>query len=97
MALQRSTPGRALPHWTWDDLEAALEEFSPLGAEDPVRAHLMRGLADDAEQASPRDLLLPIRSAGWVMAQVGAQSPENTGRSDGSDTARRRAAGPSAS
>lgn len=63
----------ALPHWTWDDLEAALDGFSPLGAEDPVRAHLMRGLAADAERASPRELLQQVLSAGWVMAQVGAQ------------------------
>lgn len=66
--------GRALPHWTWDDLEAALDGFSPSGSNDPVRAHLMRGLADDAERASPRELLQQILSAGWVMAQVGAQS-----------------------
>lgn len=70
MSLQAGT----LPHWTWDDLEAALDGFSPLGADDPVRAHLMRGLADDARQASPRELLQQVLSAGWVMAQVGAQS-----------------------
>jgi len=65
---------KALPHWTWADLEAALDGFSPLGPDDPVRAHLMRGLADDAERASPRELLQQVLSAGWVMAQVGAQS-----------------------
>jgi hypothetical protein len=65
---------RTLPHWTWEDLEAALDGFSPLGPDDPVRAHLMRGLADDAERASPRELLQQVLSAGWVMAQVGAQS-----------------------
>lgn len=81
---------RTLPHWTWDDLEAALNGFSPLGANDPVRAHLMRGLADDAERASPRELLQQVLSAGWVMAQVGA-------RREGSDTDLRRAAGASAS
>ena len=70
MALN-STP---LPHWTWEDLEAALDAFSPLGASDPVRSHLLRGLADDAAQASPRELLRQVLSAGWVMAQVGAQS-----------------------
>lgn len=63
-----------LPHWTWEDLEAALEGFSPLGANDPVRAHLLRGLADDARQASPRELLKQVLSAGWVMAQMGARS-----------------------
>ena len=63
-----------LPHWTWEDLEAALDGFSPLGADDPLRAHLMRGLADDAQRASPRELLQQVLSAGWVMAQVGAQS-----------------------
>jgi hypothetical protein len=63
-----------LPHWTWDDLEAVLKDFSPLGADDPVRAHLMRGLAADAERANPRELLQQVLSAGWVMAQVGAQS-----------------------
>ena len=66
--------GKTLPQWTWADLEAALDGFSPLGADDPLRAHLMRGLADDAEQASPRELLQQVLSAGWVMAQVGAQS-----------------------
>lgn len=65
---------KPLPHWTWGDLEAALDGFTPLGANDPVRAHLMRGLADDAERASPRELLQQVLSAGWVMAQVGAQS-----------------------
>ena len=65
---------RTLPHWTWDDLEAALDGFCPMGPNDPVRAHLMRGLAADAEKASPRELLQQVLSAGWVMAQVGAQS-----------------------
>ena len=68
------SPAGALPHWTWDDLEAALDGFTPLGAEDPVRAHLMRGLTADAQRASPRELLQQVLSAGWVMAQVGAQS-----------------------
>jgi hypothetical protein len=63
-----------LPHWTWEDLEAALDGFSPLGADDPLRAYLMRGLADDAERASPRELLQQVLSAGWVMAQVGART-----------------------
>jgi len=81
---------RMLPHWTWDDLEAALDGFSPLGADDPVRAHLMRGLADDATQESPRELLQQVLSAGWVMAQVGAQSVASA-------TGPRREAGPSAS
>jgi hypothetical protein len=81
---------RTLPHWTWDDLEAALDAFSPLGADDPLRAHLMRGLADDAERASPRELLQQVLSAGWVMAQVGAQS-------GGSATAPRPAIGASVS
>jgi len=80
---------RTLPHWTWDDLEAALDGFCPLGTEDPVRAHLLRGLADDAEWASPRELLQQVLSAGWVMAQVGA-------RNGASATAPRPAAGASA-
>ena len=54
--------------------EAALDAFSPMGANDPVRSHLMRGLADDAVQSDPRELLRQVLSAGWVMAQVGAQS-----------------------
>ncbi len=83
-------PSKTLPHWTWADLEAALDGFSPLGADDPLRAHLMRGLADDAERASPRELLQQVLSAGWVMAQVGAQSGVSA-------TAPRRAAGQSAS
>jgi hypothetical protein len=68
---------RPLPHWTWEDLEAALDGFSPLGADDPLRAHLMRGLADDAERANPRELLQQVLSAGWVMAQVGAQTADS--------------------
>lgn len=67
-------PPRTLPHWTWEDLEAALDGFSPLGSNDPVRAYLLRGLADDAEQATPRELLQQVLSAGWVMAQVGARN-----------------------
>ena len=67
----KNTP---LPHWTWEDLEAAMAAFSPMGADDPVRSHLMRGLADDAAQSTPRELLRQVLSAGWVMAQVGAQS-----------------------
>lgn len=82
-----STP---LPHWTWDDLEAALDAFSPGGPNDPVRAHLMRGLADDAGQVDPRELLRQVLSAGWVMAQVGAQRRD-------SDTGPLRLAGASAS
>jgi hypothetical protein len=81
---------KALPHWTWADLEAALDGFSPLGADDPVRAHLMRGLAADAERATPRELLQQVLSAGWVMAQVGT-------RSGGSDTGLRQPMSASAS
>lgn len=81
---------RPLPQWTWEDLEAALDGFSPLGENDPVRAHLMRGLTADAERATPRELLQQVLSAGWVMAQVGAQNPV-------SDIAPRRATGASAS
>ncbi len=86
-----STP---LPHWTWEDLEAALDAFSPMGANDPVRSHLLRGLADDAQEANPRELLQQVLSAGWVMAQVGAQSGVPGGASA---TGLRHAAGPSAS
>ena len=82
--------GTSLPHWTWEDLEAALDAFSPMGANDPVRSHLLRGLADDAAQSSPRELLRQVLSAGWVMAQVGAQSAASA-------TAPRPAAGASAS
>jgi hypothetical protein len=87
MTAPNNTP---LPHWTWEDLEAALDAFSPTGANHPVRSHLLRGLADDAEQASPRELLQQVLSAGWVMAQVGAQS-------GASATGLRRGAGLSAS
>ncbi len=66
-----STP---LPHWTWEDLEAALAAFSPAGANDPVTSHLLRGLADDAAESTPRELLRQVLSAGWVMAQVGARA-----------------------
>jgi hypothetical protein len=79
-----------LPHWTWEDLEAALDAFSPTGADHPVRGHLLRCLADDAAESSPRELLRQVLSAGWVMAQVGAQS-------GASATVRRHAAGASAS
>lgn len=79
-----------LPHWTWEDLEAALDLFGPPGANDPVRAHLLRGLAEDARRASPRELLQQVLSAGWVMAQMGA-------RDRGLDTGPRRAAPASAS
>ena len=86
--------GTSLPHWTWEDLEAALDAFSPMGANDPVRSHLLRGLADDAAQSSPRELLRQVLSAGWVMAQVGAQSQ---GLNGASATGRRLEAGASAS
>ena len=88
-----SSKSNPLPHWTWEDLEAALDAFSPTGASDPVRSHLLRGLADDAAEASPRELLRQVLSAGWVMAQVGAQST----LAAGSATAPRRVAGASAS
>jgi hypothetical protein len=87
----KNTP---LPHWTWEDLEAALDAFSPMGRNDPVRSHLLRGLADDAAEATPRELLRQVLSAGWVMAQVGAQTSTLGGASA---TAPRRAAGASAS
>lgn len=63
-----------LPHWTWEDLESALDAFTPSGAGEPLRSHLLRGLEDDSMHASPRELLRQVLSAGWVMAQVGAQS-----------------------
>jgi hypothetical protein len=81
-----STRNKPLPQWTWEDLEAALAGFSPSGANEPLKEHLLRGLAADAERSEPRELLQQVLSAGWVMAQVGAQSA-------GSDTAPRRLAG----
>ena len=95
----RNTP---LPHWTWEDLEAALAGFSPMGADDPVRSHLLRGLEVDAAEADPRELLRQVLSAGWVMAQVGAQSCATAGRragalNGGSATGRHLEAGASAS
>ena len=65
---------KPLPQWTWDDLDAVLNGFDPEGADSPVRQYLMRGLVEEAEVASPRELLQQVLSAGWVMAQVGAQS-----------------------
>lgn len=62
-----------LPHWTWEDLEAVLDGFCPLGADHPVRAHLLRGLADDARRATPRELLREVLSAGLVMARMEVQ------------------------
>jgi hypothetical protein len=79
-----------LPHWTWEDLESALGAFTPPGAGEPLRSHLMRGLEDDSVDATPRELLRQVLSAGWVMAQVGAQS-------DASATAPRHAAAGAAS
>jgi hypothetical protein len=90
--------GTPLPHWTWEDLEAALDAFSPMGASDPVRSHLLRGLADDAAKSTPRELLRQVLSAGWVMAQVGAQSGVQSNGLDGaSATGRRLEAGASVS
>lgn len=62
-----------LPHWTWEDLEAVLDGFCPQAANHPVRAHLLRGLADDARRASPRELLREVLSASWVMARMEVQ------------------------
>ena len=76
-----SSPHKPLPHWTWEDLETALDGFSPSGPDNPLRTYLMRGLAEDAQRASPRELLKQVLSAGWVMAQMGKQN-------DGSDTGR---------
>lgn len=81
---------KPLPHWTWEDLEAALDGFSPSGPDNPLRSYLMRGLVDDAEEASPRELLQQVLSAGWVMAQMGA-------RNDASAIDRPREVGASAS
>lgn len=67
-------PNNLLPQWTWEDLEDVLTGFSASGANDPVRMHLLRGLADDAQQATPRELLKQVLSAGWVLAQMGARN-----------------------
>lgn len=80
------TQDKPLPHWTWGDLEAVLDGFSPTGSDNPLRAYLMQGLIEDAERASPRELLKQVLSAGWVMAQMGT-------REDTSGTALRREAG----
>lgn len=81
---------KPLPQWTWDDLDAVLNGFDPEGADSPVRQYLMRGLVEEAEVASPRELLQQVLSAGWVMAQMGA-------RTGGSATGRPQEAGASAS
>lgn len=65
---------KPLPQWTWEDLDAVLDGFDPNGAETPVRQYLMRGLVEEAEGASPRELLQQVLSAGWVMAQMGART-----------------------
>lgn len=81
---------KPLPQWTWDDLDAVLNRFDPDGADSPVRQYLMHGLVEEAEGASPRELLQQVLSAGWVMAQMGA-------RTGGSATDRLHEAGASAS
>ncbi|GAA0629728.1 hypothetical protein GCM10009422_29040 [Brevundimonas kwangchunensis] len=81
---------KPLPQWTWEDLEAVLNGFDPEGEDAPVRQYLMRGLVEEAEGASPRELLQQVLSAGWVMAQVGA-------RTGGSATGRLHEAGASVS
>ena len=57
-----STP---LPHWTWEDLEAALDAFSPLGASDPVRSHLLRGLGHGPGRSPERRLGYRPPPRGW--------------------------------
>jgi hypothetical protein len=66
-----------LPHWTWEDLEAVLDGFSPSGPGNPLRDYLIRGLAEDAKRASSRELLKQVLSAGWVMAQLGTRGDDS--------------------
>lgn len=80
------TQDKPLPHWTWEDLDAVLDGFSPTGPDNPLRAYLVRGLVEDAQRANPRELLKQVLSAGWVMAQMGT-------RAEDSDTGRRPGAG----
>lgn len=82
---------KPLPQWTWEDLDAVLNGFDPEGADSPVRQYLMRGLVEEAEGATPRELLQQVLSAGWVMAQMGTRT------SGGSATGRLHEVGASAS
>jgi hypothetical protein len=65
---------KALPHWTWSDLELALDAFALPESDTFLREHLVRGLREDSELLCPQELLRQVLSAGWVIAQIGNQS-----------------------
>jgi len=63
---------RPLPHWTWDDLEAALSQFDQTRQLEPLKAHLLEELRSESELTDGPELLRHVLSVGWVIAQVGA-------------------------
>lgn len=63
-----------LPHWTWDDLEAALRQFDRIQTLDMLRSHLLDGLRAEADSATPMDLLAQVLSTAWVLGQVGVSA-----------------------
>mgnify|MGYP003668756521 FL=1 len=65
-----------LPHWTWDDLETALDQFDQTRQLGMLRSHLLDGLRSEATSATPPDLLAQVLSTAWVLAQVGASATD---------------------
>lgn len=60
----------ALPQWTWEDLENALDRLGAAGRNHPVREHLMRGLRSDAGYVPAEELLRTLLCTAVLVSQL---------------------------
>lgn len=65
----------SLPHWSWIDLEAALERFGNDPTHSLARAHLFQGLKADAEQMSPTQLLHEVLAIAALLGAPAGGTP----------------------
>ena len=78
-----TTATTTLPHWTWDDLEAAMSHFE-MGtqAARATRTYLMEGVREQATALSAHDLLKEILSVALVVGSVAASATHPRPRGD---------------
>jgi hypothetical protein len=65
-----------LPHWSWDDLETALDQLGTTGPGHPVRQHLMRTLKSEALTSSPAEILSCLLGTAILVSQMPSSATE---------------------
>ena len=64
------TSAGPLPHWSWDDLETALDQLGSSQHAHTLREHMLRRLKLEAGRSTPVELLASLLSTAVLVAQT---------------------------